>query len=246
MPGTLRGVPIAKTTSVEHYSKNSLEIADSCSRTLHSPLQSQPDQMFDRPPSTGLVYDTLDKANLFAETLEETFTENPEPYDDDHIEDVERQVRRFFRTTSFQPLPLERCLVNGYFPPAWKHAIITLLPKPGKDAKFATNYRPISLLSTIGKIIEKIILKRLPRTYGQPQPYPRLPTRVQKRNVYKPPTPPSDQSGYQRVQQWRYYRGCLPRRRESLRQGVERWTNIQDDQIKLPVIHHSFDKQLSE
>ncbi|GFW16053.1 hypothetical protein TNCV_2863861 [Trichonephila clavipes] len=54
----------------------------------------------------GLVYDTLDKANLFAETLEETFTENPEPYDDDHIEDVERQVRRFFRTTSFQPPPL--------------------------------------------------------------------------------------------------------------------------------------------
>ncbi|GFY08599.1 RNA-directed DNA polymerase from mobile element jockey [Trichonephila clavipes] len=54
-----------------------------------------------------------------------------------------------------------RCLVNGYFPPAWKHAIITLLPKPGKDAKFATNYRPISLLSTIGKSFEKIILKRL-------------------------------------------------------------------------------------
>ncbi|GFW43421.1 putative RNA-directed DNA polymerase from transposon X-element [Trichonephila clavipes] len=60
------------------------------------------------PPSNkkGLVYDTLDKANLFAETLEETFTENPELYDDDHIEDVERQVRRFFRTTSFQPPPL--------------------------------------------------------------------------------------------------------------------------------------------
>ncbi|GFU45540.1 hypothetical protein TNCV_4774471 [Trichonephila clavipes] len=56
------------------------------------------------------------------------------------------------------------------------------------------------------------IRTRRARTYGQPQPYPRLPTRVQKRNVYKPPTPPSDQSGYQRVQQWRYYRGCLPRR----------------------------------
>ncbi|GFW43420.1 RNA-directed DNA polymerase from mobile element jockey [Trichonephila clavipes] len=51
--------------------------------------------------------------------------------------------------------------VDGNFPPAWKHAIITLLPKPGKDAKFATNYRPISLLYTIGKIFEKIILKRL-------------------------------------------------------------------------------------
>ncbi|GFT99153.1 RNA-directed DNA polymerase from mobile element jockey [Trichonephila clavipes] len=51
--------------------------------------------------------------------------------------------------------------MNGYFPDAWKHAIITLLPKKGKDTKLAINYRPISLLSSIGKIFEKIILSRL-------------------------------------------------------------------------------------
>ncbi|GFW55145.1 hypothetical protein TNCV_784041 [Trichonephila clavipes] len=100
----------------------------------------------------GLVYDTLDKANLFAETLEETFTENPEPYDDDHIEDVERQVRRFFRTTSFQP----------------PH-----LTSPRKTSNTGS-----SETSTNHQLLRP------------------------------------DQSGYQRVQQRRYYRGCLPRRRE--------------------------------
>ncbi|GFT03632.1 hypothetical protein TNCV_3135941 [Trichonephila clavipes] len=35
-----------------------------------------------------MVYDTLDKANLFADTMEESFQENSEPYDDEHIEKI--------------------------------------------------------------------------------------------------------------------------------------------------------------
>ncbi|GFX97615.1 RNA-directed DNA polymerase from mobile element jockey [Trichonephila clavipes] len=43
----------------------------------------------------------------------------------------------------------------------WKEAIIFPINKPGKDPHLASSYRPISLLSTIGKLTESIILHRL-------------------------------------------------------------------------------------
>lgn len=49
----------------------------------------------------------------------------------------------------------------GYFPNNWKTAIIIPIPKPGKDHTNPTNYRPISLLSSLSKVAEKIILKRI-------------------------------------------------------------------------------------
>ena len=49
----------------------------------------------------------------------------------------------------------------GYFPQLWKSAIVKLIPKPNKDAKYAKNFRPISLLSCVGKVLERIIANRL-------------------------------------------------------------------------------------
>ncbi|KAL1137588.1 hypothetical protein AAG570_009287 [Ranatra chinensis] len=46
-------------------------------------------------------------------------------------------------------------------PRDWKKANVTVFAKPGKDPTDLKNYRPISLLNTMGKILEKIILKRL-------------------------------------------------------------------------------------
>jgi hypothetical protein len=47
------------------------------------------------------------------------------------------------------------------FPKSWKEAKIITLPKPSKDPKFSQNLRPIILLSTTGKLFEKVILKTL-------------------------------------------------------------------------------------
>jgi hypothetical protein len=53
------------------------------------------------------------------------------------------------------------CIYIGYFPAEWKSAVGVMLPKPEKDTREATSYRPISLLNTMGKLLEKIVVKRL-------------------------------------------------------------------------------------
>ena len=53
------------------------------------------------------------------------------------------------------------CLLQNVFPKAWKEAKVTMVPKPGRDKKLAANYRPISLLSCIGKLYERYIYKYL-------------------------------------------------------------------------------------
>jgi hypothetical protein len=49
----------------------------------------------------------------------------------------------------------------GYTPNGWKKANIILLLKSKKDKRQVSSYRPISLLSCLGKVLEKIIKQRL-------------------------------------------------------------------------------------
>nr|GBN24302.1 putative RNA-directed DNA polymerase from transposon X-element [Araneus ventricosus]GBN24314.1 putative RNA-directed DNA polymerase from transposon X-element [Araneus ventricosus] len=48
-----------------------------------------------------------------------------------------------------------------HFPNAWKTAIIVPIIKPGKNAQDPVSYRPISLLSSLSKVTEAVILTRL-------------------------------------------------------------------------------------
>lgn len=53
------------------------------------------------------------------------------------------------------------CLRIGYFPKDWKKSKVSFILKPGKAASDISGYRPISLLSNISKIFERIILAHL-------------------------------------------------------------------------------------
>ena len=48
-----------------------------------------------------------------------------------------------------------------HVPRLWKHANIVPIPKPDRDHSVCKNYRPIALLSSVGKLLERIITMRL-------------------------------------------------------------------------------------
>lgn len=50
---------------------------------------------------------------------------------------------------------------SGYFPSKWKISQIIMILKPGKEETVASSYRPISLLSSLSKLFEKMLLQKL-------------------------------------------------------------------------------------
>ena len=55
------------------------------------------------------------------------------------------------------------CLKMSYFPEKWKNAKVVAIHKPGKDPTKSSSYRPISLLSSISKLLEKAYLYQINR-----------------------------------------------------------------------------------
>ena len=49
------------------------------------------------------------------------------------------------------------CLVQGHFPGLWKVGRVVFICKPSKDATLVESYRPITLLSFIGKVFERVL-----------------------------------------------------------------------------------------
>uniref|UniRef100_A0A2M4BC18 Putative waldo-3 aae n=1 Tax=Anopheles marajoara TaxID=58244 RepID=A0A2M4BC18_9DIPT len=62
---------------------------------------------------------------------------------------------------------MQKCMDDRVFPVCWKRQKLLLLPKPGKNPGDASAYRPICLLDSMGKLLERLILNRLtPHTEG--------------------------------------------------------------------------------
>ncbi|GBO04156.1 Retrovirus-related Pol polyprotein from type-1 retrotransposable element R1 [Araneus ventricosus] len=53
------------------------------------------------------------------------------------------------------------CLERGYFPKIWRTAQLVLFNKPKKDDMDPSAFRPICLLDALGKVLDKLVTKRL-------------------------------------------------------------------------------------
>jgi len=54
------------------------------------------------------------------------------------------------------------CLRDGVFPKRWKRAKLIPIIKPGKEDSYEVwKYRPISLVSVGGKVLEKVMISRV-------------------------------------------------------------------------------------
>lgn len=57
---------------------------------------------------------------------------------------------------------LNACIAYGHHPEPWRDSLIVVLPKPGKkDYTEPRAYRPIALIKTMSKVLEKIVQRRL-------------------------------------------------------------------------------------
>ena len=77
---------------------------------------------------------------------------------------IHNQVLRLGTTTSlFHHLArlFTSSIQLGYIPTAWKIATLRMLLKPDKLPSLTTSYRPISLISSIMKLLERVIEQRL-------------------------------------------------------------------------------------
>ena len=52
-------------------------------------------------------------------------------------------------------------LALGYVPACWRLSFVRLLPKPGKQLTRPADFRPISLCSVVGKVLERLFARRL-------------------------------------------------------------------------------------
>lgn len=64
-------------------------------------------------------------------------------------------------TISLLTIFFNHLIANSYFPRIWRHALVTSIPKPGKDHTIITGWRPISQLNCLSKCFERLLADKI-------------------------------------------------------------------------------------
>ena len=124
-----------------------------------TPLDSLHDKVTDTDDNSNLVAD-VDPDTLIHIVRSELTKNSKAPGTDNVYNDI---LKRAIGTGFYRRLPraLTISLKLGFIPYVWKVAVLCMLIKPDKPPSQTTSYRPISLLSAIMKLFERVIEKRL-------------------------------------------------------------------------------------
>ncbi|GBP94600.1 Probable RNA-directed DNA polymerase from transposon BS [Eumeta japonica] len=130
-----------------------------------------------KKPDNDLVFDDQEKAEYIADSIELQCSLNPAPSRPrarkpcrkrsppkaPGLDGVNNKAIKCFSAPLLALLVaiFNACIKNCHFPEAWKEAVIIGIPKPRKPHDLPTSYRPISLLSGLGKLFEKVLKSQL-------------------------------------------------------------------------------------
>lgn len=162
-------------STIRHNGETTMDMRQTASRLLeaHVPedrVEEDTPQQQEIRMGANIAPETPDTAPFTREGIAKairTFKNDKAP-GPDLIEVV--VLRMAFATIPNQMVRLfNGCLQWGVFPSAWKEgALIVLLKGADKDEKDPKSYRPICLLSVIGKLFEKLLRGRIAQTAMAP------------------------------------------------------------------------------
>lgn len=138
-------------------------------------------EYFSHNCTTGASVQLGDMDDIPQPTEQDVYNTHEEDYNCDITQhELQRAIQHTRNTTPgndnipnifLRCLPLEtmaellglfnQSFTTGFIPLQWKQGIVIPIPKPGKNKESVESYRPITLLSCMSKVLERIITSRL-------------------------------------------------------------------------------------